>query len=198
MAKYSPDLIASGMFVEVSKELPASVAAQSLRIALTCRERQLDPMELGLALLSNEPQVAKLSKVAKTNHEEHGVEATPDSNDTGAIIGIDFAYAGIFLSLPTPTLKHLISRYDFHINLGEPRFQRLLSERLYRVEIFKEVEKIAANGSFEQLAARISLGKLTSDLDNMARGEPKSNRSYLRDILPLIASLAPDYTALFD
>src|SRR5260221_1478050 len=61
---------ATRLFINASANYPASVVAQAALIMLACRASQLNPDILKNALLTDEEQIARLTRLANSRHRE--------------------------------------------------------------------------------------------------------------------------------
>lgn len=97
---------ATRLIIDVSKTYPASVVVQAAAINLACREKNLQPSELGEALLGDEGRLGRLAKFANSRHKEAVAHSGVTVDLELMIKLVKATFGGAYLMMPLPS--HLV------------------------------------------------------------------------------------------
>jgi hypothetical protein len=102
-----PAQTALGYFLKASWDRPASVVAQGAVIAKTLKETGEDPIQLKIALLSDESRMKQIMQAAEAAHKNNPRARKPTRKKTVEIVGSVFENASVLTYLTNEQLDHL-------------------------------------------------------------------------------------------
>lgn len=99
------------MFISASARYPSSILAQSLHIALACKEQRQDPQRLGKRLLESSEAQAKIITLGDNAHRDITREngPAPLTEDTvKEMVVVDFNYATRYQQFPSAEIEKIL------------------------------------------------------------------------------------------
>lgn len=104
-------LQAKGIFIDVSRDNPASGIGQAARIAYRCRSLGLSPELLGDSLASQEDLVEEIRTKGNEHHKQSDAKRTTPltTEEVRRVIGADFLMADDLINLSNEHLQEIYS-----------------------------------------------------------------------------------------